>query len=537
MKGSSQEWRVFGRPLLLLFFAALACYLPALDATFFSDDDVYLSFKNVLLRDASWTALGQFFVAPSNPWEYLPLRDITYWLDLRLYQDESVGFHLTNLLWYTAASVAVWWLIRELLLLCGTVGVNNASTVALIGTIVFVAHPAHVEAVAWVASRKDLVGGTLGMVLLAFSVRFSRNGAGVVRWGLLGILLLFASIGKSTAMVQAAMVLTVTLSVWSRKHREERSALFIGLMLVLVAAVIAWFIHASVAADTGIRLANEVGGLAMLERASRILAQLVRMLVFPIPQGFYHDPYSLGLWHWSVSFIILALSGVALVSLLFRPRLWAFGVLLIFVSVLPYLQFVPYSTWSLASERFLFAAVAGVSMIATDFASRMLTPKTALVLLTAIVALCAAVILGRLQEWRSVDQLRAAELARMPDFHNAKRDLIVYRLLPRREYGEAKAVAAVLPRDYVRDLMSAYVSYREVSDVGCPDQSQDTTELIRFREDVVWGAVARANSAILAERDLSLNNIVRWVEQNMPRRPGSSLASSEIPRQPDPIVE
>lgn len=513
-----REWRTFGRPLLLLFFAALACYLPSLDATFFSDDDVYLSFKNLFLREAHWTSLGQFFLAPTNPWEYLPLRDITYWLDFQLYQDESVGFHLTNLLWYAAASAAVWWLIRELVQLCGTVDAGEASAVALIGAIIFVAHPAHVEAVAWVASRKDLVGGALSIVVLALSVRFVGNGAGLVRWGLLSALLLIASLGKSTAMVQAVMVAAVVVSVWLRKPREVRSGLLIGLMLIFAAAVIAWFIHGTVAADTGIRLANEVGGLAMLERASRILAQLVWMLVFPFPLGFYHDPYSLRLWHWGVSFIILALNGIALAYLLFRPQLWAFGVLLIFVSVLPYLQFVPYSTWSLASERFLFVAIAGVSLIATDLASRMLAPRTGLVLLTGIVALSAIVILGRLQEWRSVEQLRAAEWARIPSFHNTQRDLIVYRLLPQREYGEAKAVAAALPRDYVRDLMSDYVSFRQVSDVGCPDPSQDTTELIRFREEAVWRAVTRANAAILAEHDLSLNNIVRWVEQNMPRR-------------------
>lgn len=528
MKAFSADWRSAQWLLLLLLLVAWVSYLPALDATFFSDDNIYLSFRNIALRDTHWTELGVFFAAPGSPWEYLPLRDITYWLDFQFYVDESVGFHLTNLLWYGAASVAVWWLIRELLLLCGTVGERDASCVALVGAVIFIAHPAHVEAVAWVASRKDLVGGTLGMLVLALSVRFVGNGAGPFQWGLLSVLLLFASLGKSTAMVQAVMVAAVILSVWPRKRREERSALFAGLVLIFVAAFVAWLIHGSVAANTGIRLANEVGALAMLERASRILAQLVWMLVFPTPLGFYHDPYSLGLWHWGVSFIVLALNGVALVSLFFRPQLWAFGVLLIFVSVLPYLQFVPYSTWSLASERFLFVAVAGMAMIATDLASRMLTPRIGLVLLTVTVALCAVVIIGRLQAWRSVDQLRAAELARMPSFHNTQRDLIVYWLLPQRHYGEARAIAATLPRDYVRDLMSAYVRYREVSDVGCLDRSQDTTELLRSREEAVWVAVARASTAILAEHDLSLNNIARWVEQNMPPRQATPRCREQL---------
>jgi hypothetical protein len=139
-------------------------------------------------------------------------------------------------------------------------------------------------------------------------------------------------------------------------------------------------------------------------------------------------------------------------------------------------------------------------------------------LLLAIMALCAVVILERLEDWRSVDQLRAAEQDRLPDFHNSKRDLIVYQLLPDRRYEAAVAVAALLPRDYVRDLMKAYVDYREVSDVGCLSESKGSPDLIRSREEEVWVAVTRAQAAIRTEHDLSLNNIVRWVEQNMPQR-------------------
>lgn len=105
-------------------------------------------------------------------------------------------------------------------------------------------------------------------------------------------------------------------------------------------------------------------------------------------------------------------------------------------------------------------------MIFIDFAGR-LSPKTALVMLAAIMAVCVPVNFGRLQEWRSVDQLRAADQARMPDFHNAKRDLIVYKLLPDSQYDEASAVALSLPRDYVRDLMKAYIDYREVISARC----------------------------------------------------------------------
>lgn len=523
MKASSNEWQALTRPLLLLCLAALACYAPVLDATFFSDDDIYLAFKNVLVREAHWAALGQFFVAPSNPWEYLPLRDITYWLDFQLYEDESFGFHLTNLLWYAAASGAAWWLFRELLLLCGTVKVGDALTIALVGVVVFIVHPSHVEAVAWVASRKDLVGGALSLLAIAWAARLGRRDAGLLHWGLLGLLILVASLGKSTAVVQVAMVVVVIVSVENTGRTRVRSSLFIRLLLVVVPAIVAVWLHTTVASSTGIRLENDVGSLAILERSSRILAQLVLMLVYPYPLGFYHSPFSIGEWHWLLSCTLLLLNCAALFSLSARPQLWAFGVLLISVSMLPYLQLVPFSTWSLASERFLFVSVAGLSIIVIDLLSRLKASQFVLMLLIAIVVVCCPVILGRLQDWRSVALLRAAEQVRVPEFHNAKRDLIVYQLLPEGRYEEARAVAASLPRDYVRELLGRFIDYWEAAAISGDVGIAAKPELLCSREELVWAAVTHAQTAIRFEHDLSINNIVRWVEQNMPQRNAGSL--------------
>ncbi len=523
MNVSSNGWASLTRPLLLLCLAAWACYLPALDATFFSDDDVYLAFKNVLLREAHWYELDRFFIAPTNPWEYLPLRDITYWLDFQLYGDESFGFHLTNLVWYAAASFAAWYMFRELVLLCGSVRSAEATTIALIGAAVFIAHPSHVEAVAWVASRKDLIGGALGLLSVAFAATLLRRQWRWEAWLIVGALLLMASFGKATAVTQALMISAVVLGYsGARKNgiaADGQRANVFGICLIWVLAALVAFIHYSVAGSTGVRLENQIGFSETIERGSRIFASLIEMLIVPYPLGFYHDVYAAGAWHWVVSFIGIVALVVASIALMVRPRLWAFGVVQIVVSVLLYLQFVPFSTWSLASERFLFLSVAGFAMIVMDIAATFLQPRRALYLVFGVVVCYSTMVLMRLDDWKQIDRLVSAELVSVPGFHNAKRDLIVYRLLPQEKRDESVAVAKTLPRAYVRDLVLAFVAFEleirqtQKSGVGVAGRSA-----VCEKRTALALALEEAQARIVFETDLSLNNILRGVERSLPGR-------------------
>ena len=80
--------------------------------------------------------------------EYLPVRDLTVLMDHSLFGTWWTGHHLVNLVWYLIACGLVLALFQQL------VGPGPASW---LGAAVFCVHPVHVESVAWLASRKDVV--------------------------------------------------------------------------------------------------------------------------------------------------------------------------------------------------------------------------------------------------------------------------------------------------------------------------------------------------------------------------------------------
>ena len=83
--------------------------------------------------------------------------------------DSACGFHLTNLLLHTANVLLLFLALRRL---TGAVW-RSASVAAL-----FAVHPAHVESVAWVAERKDVLSGLFWMLTL-LGLRLVRRASGL----------------------------------------------------------------------------------------------------------------------------------------------------------------------------------------------------------------------------------------------------------------------------------------------------------------------------------------------------------------------
>jgi tetratricopeptide (TPR) repeat protein len=129
------------------------------------DDPVYVSdnphVRNGLNReDAEW-AFTTYYADNWHPLTWLSLQ-----LDSQICGLRPWGFHLTNVLLHTASTLVLFWALREL-----TGRIWPSAFVAAL----FAFHPLHVESVAWVAERKDVLSGLFWMLaLLAYAWYISR---------------------------------------------------------------------------------------------------------------------------------------------------------------------------------------------------------------------------------------------------------------------------------------------------------------------------------------------------------------------------
>ncbi len=513
--------------LLLLLVLSLCLYLPSLDHNAFADDEIYLAFANRFLREAGWTELYQLFLGPTNRWEFLPARDFTYWLDFRIYGDEPAGFHLTNLLWYAASCAAAGFMIKEAIFYCNPLWRRRAGILALVGTLVFAAHPAHVEAVVWIASRKDLMSGTFGMLTLWALLGSFHGGVRRERVACAVLFFLMACFSKAASVTFVVLVGLIIFSSLPRLGAHDRRVALLYGCVFLAICGLSVAIHASVAEDRGISVINDPGILAMVDRGSRILASLGLILVSPYPLRLYHDAYLLGAWHWWVSGAMVLSAVLGAVAFVCRRQMWGLSVLLMVLPLFFYLQFVPFTTWSLASERFVFVPVAGLALLVADICGRCYRPRYILASIVVAVACSAGIVWQRIGEWEYGYHLLELEYERQPGFHNAIRDRIVQTLLPQMRYEEAASLAQGVGRDYAAHALLTFVDteriFREAEqripgglrDANVSSRNEFCGAVSRLSE-----SIRRGRQAIAVEPDVSFNNILGTLERYKDQRYG-----------------
>ncbi len=150
--------------ILVMTFAA---YGPALNGGFIWDDDDYVSELDVLDEPGGlgriWfqdeSTKNQLGKQPTP--QYYPVVFTTFWIENQIWgrgADDTLGYHIVNVLLHAASAVLVWRILVGL-------GLRGAWLIAA----VFALHPAHVESVAWITERKNVLSGVLYLsALLAY---------------------------------------------------------------------------------------------------------------------------------------------------------------------------------------------------------------------------------------------------------------------------------------------------------------------------------------------------------------------------------
>ena len=128
------------------------------------DDHVYVYDNPLVTGGLTINGIVGAFTHPhARNWH--PLTTISHMLDCQLYGLNAGGHHFTNVVLHT---IAVLLLFRVLRVTTGALWPS-----ALVAAL-FAIHPLHVESVAWVSERKDVLSAVFFMLALAAYVRYAR---------------------------------------------------------------------------------------------------------------------------------------------------------------------------------------------------------------------------------------------------------------------------------------------------------------------------------------------------------------------------
>jgi len=296
------------RAVLSLLLAALvfACLSPVLRNGFVGYDDPEYVTANphvntgLTLPNAAWA----FTAAHSSNWH--PFTWISHALDCTLFGLNPAGHHFTNLLLHSLNVLLLF------LFLSRTTGsLWRSAFVALI----FGLHPLHVESVAWVSERKDVLSTFFGMLALLAYVRYVGRPA-IASYALVATL--FAASLLAKPMLVTLPIVLLLLDRWPLARKLPWSRLAVEkvpllLLSVLSAAATVWAQRhsGSIAAIDQLPLA------VRLSNAAISCVKYLGKTVWPAKLAvFYPFPEHVAMWTAVVSLLAIAAASIAV----FRAR-------------------------------------------------------------------------------------------------------------------------------------------------------------------------------------------------------------------------
>jgi hypothetical protein len=261
---------------------ALAANLPVLFAGFvFDDHPIVEENRRVVELQLATIWATSYWGTPERVGEYRPFVVSTYALERGLLGPSPWHFHALN--WLLHAVVAV-----SVLLAGRAIGLSRRA--AAIAAGLFAIHPIHLDAIAPIVGRAELLAALALTGGTALWVRIRRESA--LRPGLLLALAAFVTLGacsKETALAAVPLLATVELLVVGRSEKGHNllpatSAVALGVAAYLVARVVVLggLLPSEGSSFTGVAnpLVDEALGVRLLTAAS-ILGTYLRLFVWP----------------------------------------------------------------------------------------------------------------------------------------------------------------------------------------------------------------------------------------------------------------
>ncbi len=188
--------------VIFILALVIAVYWPVQDFSFLDyDDPVYVTENVMVQKGISREGIAWAFkTTEAGFWH--PLTWISLMADYELYRMNPAGYHWTNLLLHLLTTILLFLALRAM---------TAAGGRSLMVAALFALHPLHVESVAWIAERKDVLSACFWMLTIYAYACYVRK-PGFLRYG--PVLFFFVLGLMSKPMLVTMPVIMVLLDFW-----------------------------------------------------------------------------------------------------------------------------------------------------------------------------------------------------------------------------------------------------------------------------------------------------------------------------------
>jgi len=280
---------------LVLVIGALYAQVHNFQFMNYDDPDYVLENPHVRAGDAGWA-----FTSMEHA-NWFPITWLSHMLDVELYGLRSGAHHLTSVAIHALSALLLFGLLRK---------ITGERWPSAFVAFVFAAHPLHVESVAWIAERKDVLCALFFIFTLWAYARYVER-PGAMRYAVMLVAFAFGILSKP--MIVTLPFVVLLMDVWplrrfSRKVWVEKIPLF---GLSAVACSIAY-----VAQRRGGAVSSQLPFGLRLENAAVSYVTYIAQFFWPAKLAvFYPFPAAVPAWEWVAAlFVLIAITIVSMRS-------------------------------------------------------------------------------------------------------------------------------------------------------------------------------------------------------------------------------
>jgi tetratricopeptide (TPR) repeat protein len=386
---------------LVLLATSFAVYAPVRHFDFVNFDDPEFVRDNPHLRGGLTAESVAWAFTSGESANWFPVTRLSHVLDAQFWGRRSGPQHLTSVLFHALAVLCLFAFLRR---------ASGERWPSALVALLFALHPLHVESVAWVAERKDVLCAFFWFLALWAYARYAeRPGAG--RYLL--VLFPFCLGLMAKPMIVTLPFVLLLLDVWPLRRRPGLWEKVPFLALSAGGALATYVVQ---------QRSGAVGALAAYPFGLRVENALVSYVVY-IGKMFWPSrlavfyPYPRDIPAWQTALAAVALAGISILVLrCFRiyPYL-AVGWLWYLATLAPVIGLVQAGEQARA-DRYMYVPMAGLAIMLAWGAADLLrhVPRgrvAAGVLAGAACLACAVVAEAQVQHWRDSESLFRHALA------------------------------------------------------------------------------------------------------------------------------
>ncbi len=300
----------------LIVFTALSAlvlviYWQTTDFAFINLDDNQYVFDNAAVRSGlNWESVKWAFTAfHSANWH--PLTWLSHILDIKFFGLNAGGHHATNIILHLINSALAFAVFRKM---------TGSFWKSAIVAALFAVHPTHVESVAWIAERKDVLSTMFWLLTMFVYFRWNEEGSNLKSPYYFATILIFALGLMAKPMLVTLPFVLLLCDFWALERWKPFDLKCLGL---LVAEKIPFFVLSAVSSYVTILAQRTVGAVETLDflpLGTRFINALVAYVKY-ILTLFY--PANLAVWYpydrdfpmWQIIGAIVLLVGVTALCL------------------------------------------------------------------------------------------------------------------------------------------------------------------------------------------------------------------------------